>query len=121
MKIQLIRYSYVDTSDGIKIIDPDHSDEPDSSYLTVIVQMDTRDFGKYRTISGDYIQTTGGALDPIAALGKYRQESISRLIEDVSIYTDIVPMIFTEFQHPRLANPRVIGLPIYASKLDLSV
>lgn len=121
-KIQLIRYSYVDTPDGLRIIDPDKdTDEPDGSYLTLIVQMDTRDFGRFRAISGDTIQTTGGALNPIAALDGYRQESISHLIEDVSIYADIVPMAFTEFQRPRLAEPKIMGLPIHTSKLVLSV
>lgn len=121
-KIQLIRYSYVDTPDGLRIIDPDkNTDEPDGSYLTLIVQMDTRDFGRFRTISDDNIQTTGGALNPIAALDGYRQESISHLIEDVSLFADIVPMAFTKFQRPHLADPKIMGLPIHSSKLVLSV
>lgn len=121
-KIQLIRYSYVETPRGIEIIDPDEQiDDLSESYVTVIIRLDTTQYGRYSIISHPDIQTTDGLLNPLAALGEDRPVNMHELFGDLSISTNAVPLLFTGFWWSRQAKPQIVRLPIYKLKLHLEI
>lgn len=122
MKIQLIRYSYVETPRGIEIIDPDEQiNDLSESYVTVIIRLDTTTYGRYSIISHPDIQTTDGLLNPIVALGEDMPDNIHELFGDLSISTNAVPMLFTGFWWSKQAEPQTVKLPIYKLKLHLKI
>ena len=121
-KTQLIRYSYVETPSGVRIIDPDESsDDPSGSYLTVIIQLDTTQYGRFNVISGDDIQTTRGILNPIDALDESERDSIPNLIDDKPISTATVPMLYTEHWTSKQLDPKTVRLPMYRLKLHMEI
>ncbi len=113
-KTQLIRYSYVETPSGVRIIDPDESsDDPSGSYMTVIIRLDTTEYGRFNAIDGDDIQTTRGALNLIDALDECERASLPNLIDDKPISTATVPMLYTGHWWSKQLDPKTVRLPIY--------
>lgn len=121
-KTQLIRYSYVETPNGLQIVDPDERhDYLIGSYMTVITQLDTTEYGKFNTIFGGEIQTTAGLLNPLAVLDESQRDDIHSLIDDPTMPTTTLPMLFTSFWWSKQQNPKTVRLPIYRLKLHMEI
>lgn len=121
-KTQLIRYSYVETPSGVRIIDPDESsNDPSGSYMTVIIRLDTTKYGRFNVIDGDDIQTTRGVLNPIDALDESERNSIPNLIDDKPISTATVPMLYIGHWWSKQLDPKTVRLPIYRLKLHMEI
>ncbi len=73
--------------------------------MTIVIQLDTTEYGRFSTIFGDDIQTTAGLLNPLAVLDESQRDDIYSLINDPSVYSTTLPMLFTGFwlskQHGR--------------------
>lgn len=119
---QLIRYSYVETPSGVRVIDPDESsNDPSGSYMTVIIRLNTTEYGRFNVIDGDDIQTTRGVLNPIDALNECERDSIPNLIDDKPISTATVPMLYTGHWWSKQLDPKMVKLAIYCLKLHIEI